>query len=251
MKRNSKNSEEKNRRVRRPKTVAPRITSEASAPTQENRSALRLVRSLRVSNNKYINTTLTSFPAQSITLTTPYVNCLNAVPPGTGENNRIGRICKMLWLDIDLDFFTGGFDATALIRCYIVVETTALGSALSPSQFFVDNSNFSALSQRDRTNRNASRYFVLYDSKPIVLAGLPTSSGLTAPSSVGANPAETVRSLHIPLNFETDYSRGTAGTIGDIDSNSLSILIVTDNGAANQMYCQGAWTLCFTDSRVN
>jgi len=222
--------------------------SQSRAATEENRSAWRMVRSMQGSNHKYINPTYGNINVTGVLLTSPYSVCLNAVAQGTGENARLGRLAKMLWLDMDLDFYAGAFAAASLVRYYIIVETTALGSAIAPSQFFVDAANFHPTSQRDRTNRNASRYMVLYDSKPFVLGGLPTSDASTNSfSNVGVAPAEKAFSHHLPLNFETDYSRGNTGTITDIDTNSLYLLVVTDVASGNNVNVVGTSCLCFSD----
>lgn len=223
-----------------------RITNESNAATAENFSALRLMKSMKGPNNKYINAIQNSLQSSSVTITNPYVALLNGVVQGTTENTRIGRLTTNKWLDLDLDIYgtSSLVGQSSLIRAYVIAETTALGSALAPSQFFIDSTNFAPISQRDRTNRNASRYVVLWDSKPMNLGGLP-AAGSTA--STGISPAERVFSVHIPLNFQTDYSRGNAGTVADIDTNSIHLMVVTDNGTANAVVVYGAWTLCFND----
>jgi len=203
---------------------------------------------LQGSNHKYINPTYGNLAATGVLITSPYIALLNGVTQGTTENTRIGRLCKMKWLDIDLDFYANAVNASGLVRFYIIVETTALGSAISPGQFFVDTANFHPTSQRDRTNRNASRYMVLYDSKPFVLGGLPTSDASTNSfSNIGVAPVEKAFSLHLPLEFETDYSRGNAGTVADIDTNSLFLMVVSDISSGNLVNVVGTHCLCFSD----
>jgi len=231
--------------------LVPNATSEYQARTAENMAALRLTKALKGPNNKYINTVKNQISSTDlISGIAPYVAILNGVAQGTSENTRIGRLVHNKWLDIDFEISmtsTAGIDNTNMFRVYIVVETTCLGSNLSPSQFFVDNANWSPTSQRDRTNRNASRYVVLWDSKPFHLGSPPVAHGTTTQSVVGAgNPAEKIFSLHIPLDFDTDYSRGNSGTVGDIDTNSLSFLVVNDQGTASCSLV-GGWTLCFSD----
>lgn len=197
---------------------------------------------------KYINTTLAQgLAASNFTLAAPIVQLLNGVIQGTGENGRIGRLIRNKWIDFNLEISTGQFLGAILVRAYLVVESTALGSGLAPSQFFVDAANFSPLSQRDRTNRNASRYCVLWDSGPKHVGGDSIASGQVAPAVSGVSPSELVWSKRVNLNFDTDYSRGNAGTVADIDTNSLSMLICTDDGNANHIYASLTWTLCFQD----
>jgi hypothetical protein len=223
-------------------------STEYQAATAENRAALSMMKAMKGPNNKYINTVKNAIQSTSITGATPYVQCLNGVSQGTGENSRIGRLCRLKWIDIDLDIYnTSTTDTVNMFRLYLVVETTALGSLLNAAQFFVDGSNWSPLSQRDRTNRNASRYVVLWDSKPFTLGSPVVTHGTTTVSVSGAGqPEERTFSMHIPLNFSTDYSRNNNGDITDIETNSLCIVAVCDQGSAAATLL-GAYTLCFND----
>jgi len=244
----NKNNAKKSTKVRRPKVVAgpSRPQAENLAPTSENQSAWRMVRALKGPNHKYINSLGTAV-STTASITTPAVVLLNGVGTGTNENTRIGRLCRHHWLDLDLDIEnTGTVLGVDFFRLYIVVETTALGSALQPTQFFVDNTNFLPTSQRDRTNRNASRYMVLYDSKAVGLGAGPGASGFTAPSWSGVHPIGRSFNLHLPLNFDTDYSRGVSGTISDIETNSLYLMVVSDNGNPI-ISVTGGFTTCFSD----
>jgi hypothetical protein len=206
------------------------------------------MRGLRGPNDKYIQTTLSAGVNSSPTITAPIVALLNGVIQGTSENTRIGRLCRMKWIDFNLSLSGAYYAETSRVRFYLIVETTALGSALSPSQFLLDAANFDPLSQRDRTNRDASRFCVIYDSKTHVIGGELAPSGVTAPAVLGAGqPNERVWTLHLPLNFATDYSRGNAGTVADIDTNALSLLVLTDNVNGAHVACQATWTVAFND----
>jgi hypothetical protein len=207
------------------------------------------MKGLKGPNEKYIQTTLSGgLSGVTFNLTTPVNVCLNNVAQGTSENARIGRLCRHKWMDLNVQLSAASDINTVALRMYVIVETTALGSSLAPNQFLLDNANFSPLSQRDRTNRNASRYVVLYDSGIVVIGGYTVASGQVAPVMTGAGqPAERDWSMRIPLNFDTDYSRGNAGTIADIDSNAMSLLILSDD-VANHATCSATWTVAFVDS---
>jgi len=223
-------------------------TGRISGKTPEDRSAMAMVKSLRGPNVKYINTTLgQGLATVNLTLAAPLVQLLNGVAQGTSENTRIGRLIRNKWIEFNLEASTGAFLGAILFRAYLVVESTALGSALAPGQFLIDAANFSPLSQRDRTNRNASRYCVLWDSGPKHIGGDSIASGQAAPAVSGVSPSELVWSKRVNLNFDTDYSRGNAGTVADIDTNSLHMLILTDDGNANHCFASLTWTLCFQD----
>jgi len=235
------------RKNQRAKRGVPSSSTEANARTTENFAALSLVRAPKGPNNKYINTVYNAIQAYAVAAT-PILQCLNAVAQGTTENTRVGRLAKMKWVDLDLLAYCTTIAETSSYRIYVVAESTALGSALSPSQFFLDASTFTVTSQRDRTNRNASRYVVFWDSGPHTVGGATAASGQTAPVVYGAGqPNVRVHSRHINLGFSTDYSRGNAGTVADIDTNSLYVMIVTDQTTASTLGVVGGYTLCFND----
>lgn len=247
--RNNRSGASQKRTTRRSKAPNPlrQAGPEGSARTAENMAALKLIKAPRGPNNKYINSLYEAI-ALNPTLTAPGLFLLNGVGQGTSENTRVGRLTRNKWLDLDL-FVESTFAANAIdeLRVYIVAESTCLGSALSPAQFFVDNTNFGPTSQRDRTNRNASRYVVLFDSKIFTLGSFPFSSGLSNVAWTGSSPQSKHFSIHLPLNFSTDYSRGNSGTVSDIDTNSLYLLVVTDDTAGGHSQVYGGYTLCFSD----
>jgi hypothetical protein len=212
-------------------------------------AALRMVKAFKGPNHKYINSVYGAISLNP-TFSAPGLFLLNGVAQGTSENTRVGRLARLKWLDIDMyieNTAAAVANGISELRVYIVAETTCLGSALSPSQFFVDNTIFSSTSQRDRTNRNASRYVVLFDSKIFTLGQYPFSSGLSNVAWTGGAPLSKHFNLHIPLNFSTDYSRGNSGTVSDIDTNSLYLMVVTDDGTSGHSSLTGGYTLCFSD----
>lgn len=222
---------------------------EGGARTSENMAALKMVKSFKGPNNKYINSLYGAINVSPV-LATPGIVLLNGVGQGTNENTRIGRLAKMKWLDLDLIIETNlAASGIEEMRVYIVVETTCLGSALAPSQFFVDAAAFGPTSQRDRTNRNASRYVVLFDSKTFSIGSLPYASALANVAWTGTSPQTKHFNIHLPLNFSTDYSRGNSGTVSDIETNSLYLMILTDDGTASRSLAFGGYTLCFSDDQ--
>jgi len=234
------------------KPTVVRGHSDQDKGTAESRAALKIARSVGGPNNKYINSVYNGVTLAFATTTAPYIFLLNGVAQGTSENTRVGRLTKNRWLDLNLVMYANSNLTTngqvAAMRFYIVVETTALGSAISASQFFLDSTTFTPTSQRDRTNRNPSRFVVLYDSKAHLLGGSSQASGQVAPVIPGAGqPMQRNFDIHLPLDFQTDYSRGNAGTVADIDSNSLYLVGVTDCASTSCVYYYGGYTLCFND----
>lgn len=236
--------------IRKPR-VLPKVTAPSAANIAEDRSAWRMVKSIRGNNDKYIQQTVGS--STGVIASVPYFLCLNAVGQGTTENTRVGRLLKFKWLDLSFtaEFLTtldaGTGIGASTVRFYVIVDCSAEGNNFTPGAFFLDASNYYPISQRDRTNRNASRYMVLYDSNIIVLGA--AYNGTASNSAPGQGlPCLAARNIHIPLNFSADFSRGNAGTYADIDNNQLWLVAVTDNTVANQVKVLSTFTLAFSDN---
>lgn len=220
--------------------------------TETSAQAWRMARALRGPSEKYIQggTALYNANNQAITQTTPLIVCCNGVTTGSNENTRVGDRCRMKWIDLNLNLGMTTTLSQAFVRAYLVCETSALGSLLSAAQFFLDAAIWTPFSQRDRTQRNASRFMVLWDSGPKQLGGQPVASGLAAPFAGGSmQPSQIGYAVHVPLDFVTDYSRGNAGNVTDIDTNSLCLIVCTDLVANNTVYVNVAnYTVCFSDN---
>jgi hypothetical protein len=250
----SNNNKHKKNNIKSKRSM-PSNSSRASVGygvVEEDHAAWRMVHSMRGPNNKYIQATTGS--AFGIIASTPGFGCLNAVAQGTTENTRIGRLLKHKWTDLAYTLeFVKTLDAgtgigTSTCRVFVLADVQSEGGNFTPGAFFLDASNYYPISQRDRTNRNASRYQVLYDSG--VLAIGAAYNGTASNSAPGTGlPSLITHSVHIPLNFESDYSRGNAGTYTDIDTNALWVVAVTDNSVANQLLFNYTYTTCFNDSK--
>jgi hypothetical protein len=197
-------------------------------------------------NDKYLNPAIASL--STMTVTAPGIILLNGLAQGSSENQRVGRLVmnKRLEMDVNLNY-AGLYYQAISYRLYVFVETSALGSQIAPSQVFVDGSTFAPWSQRNMTSRNPSRYLCLYDSGSFALMSSPRASAVTAPFGAAGSPFVRNHHIDIPLNFQTDYSRGTAGVVADIDSNSLYFMLLTDNATAGDLTMYFSYLTRFND----
>jgi hypothetical protein len=136
-----------------------------------------------------------------------------------------------------MDISTGSSVQTVVnVRYLIVRETTTLGSNVTPQQFFAGVTATPAPSTlRNYVTRDDKRYHVLLDSG-ILSFGPETTPLAVAGSSFNTFMAPcNYQKIHhrIPVKFTTDYSRGNAGTVADIDTNGVTLIIITDNTTAN------------------
>jgi hypothetical protein len=198
-----------------------------------------------VFNPKWINPgfgTLTN----TITNTVPYTFCVNAVAQGTGENARIGAKIRMKSFEANLicqSTATAQQDTVLTYRIYVVKESTTLGSNVAVAQMFLDTNPVPA-SMRDHTNRDASRYHVLYDSGIQTLGCL--QSALASPFANLATPCEKAHTIKFKCDILSDQSRANNGNVGDIDTNGVSFVILADCTAA-YLTISGAYLTQFVD----
>jgi len=199
-----------------------------------------------VHNPKWINPvvgTLTS----TITLTAPYVFSVNAVAQGTSENTRIGAKIRMKSFEALVQFqnaATAQQDSTIGYRLLVIKESTCLGSNIAPSQVFLDT-NPTPLSMRDHTNRDAGRYQFLYDSGPQYVSC--PSSALASPFNNFSLPPERAHKIKFNCDIISDQSRANNGNVGDIDTNNVSFVILSDNTGSGYLVVSGAFLTQFVD----
>lgn len=200
-----------------------------------------------VNNFKYNQSTASS---SSLANGSPLVVAVNPIAQSTDESGRVGDLCKYHWVELNWQIYTVSTNPAfnAWVRVMLVLESTALGSALGLSQFFT-TATPNAFSARNYLTRNDRRFKVIYDSGPRLVGPEQTPLAVAGyqPNTFGApnNIGEVVP--RIKLNFITDYSRGNAGTVADIDTNALSLICFTDNGTANVIEFAANITLQFTD----
>lgn len=171
---------------------------------------------------------------------------LNPLSQGTSESNRVGDKARMRHLMLKVYFGSASALTTPTsVQVLVVREKTTLGSALSPSQFFDSSTPSPTNWQRNVLTRDPDRFVTLYDSGFRVL-GLSEFSNATLNKDF-SSPSIMQCLCDIPLDFVTDYSRGNAGTVADIDTNGLNMVVITSNTTANGVFANYAYTLSYSD----
>jgi len=185
----------------------------------------------------------------NLTYASPVAILLNPISEGSDETARVGDIVR--WKELCLNFMVNANanGATALdsilMRVVIIAEYTALGAAATFAQVFGSNTP-TPLACRNVSTRNTKRFKMLYDSGPMSINPIGTSaqtSGTGTGNCYSGDPNQICKMLKIPLDLITDYSRGNAGSAADIDTNSITIMMFTDNVTANSSYCRYEYTL--------
>jgi hypothetical protein len=163
----------------------------------------------------------------------PLQLCLNQMTEGTDEVNRVGD--KMRWKRFM--FKAQVFSNASLVRCQavrlvIIRESSSLGSVTSLNQYMDSSTPDASTAMINVQTRNHHRFHVVYDSGSFLVGPFTTPVANTTYTSLSV-PDTWLCDVDLPVDFVTDYSRGNAGTVADIDTNAVTLLAFTDNGTAN------------------
>lgn len=156
---------------------------------------------------------------------TPAIVLLNGMTQGVTGQTRVGNNVKFISIDLKINCAYG---PTVLdkqnnsIRCILVREKPALGQAISFTSMF-DTSPTYTFTQFENNDRDwKERFHILYDQTFLVNSQLFITE-------------KNIR-IKRKLGFVTSYARGNAGTIADIDTNSLYLLMIADSTTALSQY---------------
>lgn len=188
--------------------------------------ALQLVRQLA----RYINTEIhysdISLGSTAVSSTMAF-NLLNGSSTGDAVTNRTGSSIKLNGCDIRFGL-TGNVTAVSMnIRVLVVIDNACDGLAFAATDLLTSSSVYATYSAF-----NQMRFRVLYDS-------------VFALATAGPFQAFVVKAL--PANVHVMYNIGNAGTIADINTNSLYLCYVSDQ-AVNTGLIQGYFRTWFIDN---
>lgn len=185
------------------------------------------------------NMTNTLVNKVNITSGAAIIEPLNGIAEGVTDATRIGSSIKAKNIKIRLQFYNNyAFTATSnfctLVRVMIVREKPALGSLLGLGSLIatatplpVSPLNYSARAIKDR-------YFILYDKCFTV-------------GNQNVNNGQVFVNIDKKLNFST-YYRGVTAAGTEIDQNSLSMVIMTDNVSTNALNANYSYVFEYTDA---
>lgn len=186
----------------------------------------------RMSEKKYIDNYTTSEVISGGQFT-----CINAMQPGAGFWQRIGKKIKMCGIRIKGEIYPNQTNTAAFVnhtefRIAIVYDKQA--NAAVPSTYgtvFQDRgTGTTQISVASNVNiENRERFVVIHDERvqlpPIGVTGTISTKGL-----INTNIKTIIDDYH-KINLEVGYNAGTAGTIADINTGSLLLVLIADAGA--------------------
>lgn len=138
---------------------------------------------------------------------------LNGLAPGTGASQRIGKKALMKTIQFRASIGSGTLGATAfrgLVRYLWVYDKQANATAPTVAQILeqVDATSFMNMDNRDRFVVLADKQFALDQN--------------------GGNESHQFK-VYKKCNLPTIFNAGTAGTVADITSGSIYLLIICKN----------------------
>jgi len=217
------------------KTKANKIETDAVQSkkiAQLERRVLSLSQSVET---KFLNIQQASYT--NYTNGSPAIVLLNGMTQGTTASTRVGNSVRFKSIDLKINLAYGPTvtdKQTNSVRVILVRERPALGQAVSFTSLF-DSSPTYTFTQFEKNDRDwKERFHILYDEVFLVNSQLLI----------------TERNIQIrqPLGFITNYARGNAGTIADIDTNSLYLLFIADSTTASCQYYRYGAQLEYTDA---
>jgi hypothetical protein len=186
--------------------------------------------------NKWI---LLSAGNSNVTLASPFLVNLNAVAQGTSNVARVGSKVRMVEMDLIVQVVYGPSADSLAARFLIVRDVAAEGVLTTNGEIFTSAGGCDSI--RNYTTVNPDRYIVLldhiFDRTELVPAIISTST----------NGSTYLWKKTIKLGFVTDYSRGNAGTIADIDTNAITAIGICNDTIATTCAFSFASAIRFTD----
>lgn len=167
----------------------------------------------------------------------PLIYLLNGLVQGTTASTRVGNAVRFTDLNVRINLAYGPTvtdKQTNSVRIMVIKEKPALGQTLSFTSLF-DSAPAYTFTQFEMNDRDwKERFTILYDEVHLVNSQLLI----------------TEKNIQIKqkLNFVTSYARGNAGTIADIDTNSLFLVAIADSTTALCQYMRYSAQLMFQDA---
>jgi len=164
---------------------------------------------------KYVDVTANSFFTEA-----GAVYLLNGLVPGTGASQRIGKkaVMKTLQFRASIGALSAGAEDTifqGIVRFLWIYDKQSNATAPTLAQIFEQTDSGTSFMNMD----NRDRFVVLADRQ-------------IAMDQSGGHPAAQIK-MYKKINLPTIFNAGTAGTIADITSGSIYLVLISDSVLAS------------------
>jgi len=190
----------------------------------------RVVSSLSKMETKYAHTTVSE---STLVVGTPKSFLLNGIATGTSSTARIGNSIKWVNLNARIYFHSlSGLTVDTPIRMLVVRTKASKGDTFTWADLFLNTSTPSERTQFNYENRPINNMFDIVYDKSFLLAKHAVDATSTNMHTFGSIPSTYLFNFNRKLNFVTKYNTTTA-TVDAIETNTLHLLIFSDNSTAN------------------
>lgn len=159
--------------------------------------------------------------------TTAAFNLLNGSQTGDGVTNRTGSSIRLRGTDLRFSITGNVIAVSTLTRVLVVIDKEADGLAFAATDLLTSSSVYAAYSAF-----NQMRFTILYDK---------------VFSNTTGGPFQQVVCHRCKYDVHCMYNAGNAGTVADINTNSVYLMYVSDQ-AVNTSTIQGYFRTWFIDN---
>lgn len=175
----------------------------------------------------------TAMSSAAVSTTPVAFGPLNALSQGAAASDRVGR--KIQVRSIEMRGYLYGDSAAVVnhVRLVVVQDKQANGAAPSWTDIYDSNLYYSL-----RNLAKKQRFKILWD-KTYTLVG-----NSSAPQDTTSKHVQ----MYKKVNIQTDYNSGNAGTVADIDKNSIYVFAIALAGSGTgDMQWNGTARIRYTD----
>lgn len=215
---------------------------ESKSPARKKRKAASKASMLLSSKGEMKCVDVTSTNINESIDTTGAKSLMNGTIPGNAIQNRLGRRIRMVSLRIMGAIFqvqNGAAPGDDFVHIYVVYDKQVNGTAYALADLLqsCDRSGTTATNTFASVNMsNSKRFKILRHTFMKIECPAGVSANQPAQESTDFHKVQTV-DWYIPLKgLDTQYNTGTAGTIADIQTGALFVMVLGANSAANTQY---------------
>ena len=203
--------------------LASRAARQARKSVKRSAAAPSVLRSggfsFTSTGGKELNFVDTAFNQPNVS-TTASITLLNGLAQGTTASTRIGRRIQMKSVEARMFVFSDTLTLGCVTRFALVLDKQANAAAPAFTDIY-DSASSIAL----RNISNKARFWVLWDSGLLPIIGNVTTAGQ------GTDSSYKVMEFYKRINIPVQYNAGTAGTVGDIQTNALYFVAIGDTAS--------------------
>lgn len=200
-------------------------SSSRSVDQKQDKQITKLTKVVRQLDTDTGFETVTQSVATQVALTTPQILLLNALTKGDNKDNRQGNDAYMQSITLRISVWLTGsaYVQNTPVRCILVRDKVSAGQTILLTGL-LGSGNPNTFNNYNHDTRDWNKHYKVYWDQTYTLDGA---------QAYQRDIVVTKR-----LGYRADYARGNAGTVADIDTGALYLIMITNAGTTivNYMY---------------